>query len=183
MRCTMPTRTCAARQCHTHPARPAQASPWRVAAVPPQPAAVGKRDRQARRERACRAQLSGWLQIAARAKRRKLSMVSATFDSGQRVTGVLVPHCAYDAFRNVLHIHEAALRARLDADAAAALRAGGGGPAQPGLARALIDGANPARRPSSYTRTRCLPVHGGPRDSIFPVWAHENGWPSGAGVA
>eukprot|EP00892_Ulva_mutabilis_P012185 jgi/Ulvmu1/9339/UM050_0089.1 len=85
-----------------------------------------------------REKLGHWLDLALRAQRCKLSMVSATFADARSVTGVLVPRCAIDAWRSVLEIHEARLRQQLDDEAAAAVLQPGGRAAQPMLARDLI---------------------------------------------
>lgn len=111
-----------------------------------------------------RQQLADWLEPAAAAKRRKLSMVSATYANGQAVTGVLVPRCAHAAFRSVLEIHEDQLRRRLDGDAAAAALQPADRAAQPLLAQALIKGAPPP--PSTQPPHTCaLPRDGGAAQS------------------
>lgn len=95
------------------------------------------------RVRSCRCKLANWLTEAARGKRRKLSMVSATCRDGQHMTGVQISRFAQDALRTVLQIHQEKLRLQLvDEDKAAALQLGQGR-AQPQLAQELLAGEPP----------------------------------------
>lgn len=90
--------------------------------------------------RPCRRLLATWLTEAARGKRRKLSMVSATCRDGQHLTGVQISRFAQDALRTVLQIHQERLRLQLVDEAAAAAQRLGHGPAQPHLAQEMLAG-------------------------------------------